>query len=97
MVPAYQQWDRASRIQACVDAGFDETLIHVGEDDARVPVTHSRALHRALHYYIEAPCELIVYPGAGHGLTEYRHQLSKLQWDHAWFDRYLKGEEPEAD
>ena len=66
------------------------TLIHVGENDARVPVTHSRALHRALHYYIDAPCELLIYPKAGHGLTEYRHRLAKLKWDHAWFEKYLK-------
>ena len=73
------------------DAGIKTaTLIHVGENDARVPVTHSRALHRALHCYIKAPCELIIYPKAGHSLSKYRHRLAKLKWDHAWFDRYLK-------
>lgn len=65
------------------------TLIHAGEDDKRVPVTHSRALHRALYYYIKAPCELLVYPGATHSLKTYRHRLAKMKWDHAWFDKYL--------
>ena len=65
------------------------TLIHAGEDDKRVPVTHSKALHRALSYYIKVPCELLVYPGATHSLKTYRHRLAKMKWDHAWFDKYL--------
>lgn len=68
------------------------TLIHVGEKDERTPATHSRALHRALHYYLDAPCELLVYPGEPHSLGKRKHRLAKMKWDHAWFDRYLKGE-----
>jgi dipeptidyl aminopeptidase/acylaminoacyl peptidase len=66
------------------------TLIHAGEKDARVPVNHSLVLHRALHHYINAPCELLIYPGAKHSLSTYRHRLAKMKWDHAWFDKYLK-------
>jgi dipeptidyl aminopeptidase/acylaminoacyl peptidase len=65
------------------------TVIHVGEDDERVPAVHSRALHRALYRYLDVPCELIVYPGAGHGLTKYSHRKAKLEWDLAWFDKYV--------
>ena len=66
------------------------TIIHVGENDPRVPVTHSQALHRALHHYIQAPCELLIYPDEGHSLNSYTHRRAKLKWDLAWFDRYLK-------
>ena len=65
------------------------TLIHVGENDARVPAAHARALHRALHHYLHVPTELVVYPGEGHGLTTYEHRKAKMEWDLAWFDRYL--------
>ena len=65
------------------------TLIHVGKNDPRVPPTQSKALHRAMRHYIDAPCELIIYPGAGHGLRTYKHRLAKMKWDHAWFDKYL--------
>ncbi|MDP8206177.1 MAG: S9 family peptidase [Candidatus Electryonea clarkiae] len=67
-------------------------LIHVGENDPRVPVSHSKGLHRMLRQYLDVPCELVIYPSAGHNLTKYTHRLAKTKWDHAWFDRYLMGE-----
>ncbi len=71
------------------------TLIHVGENDARVPTAHSRTLHRALRRYLHVPTELVIYPGEGHGLTKYTHRKAKMEWDLAWFDRYIMGVEPE--
>jgi dipeptidyl aminopeptidase/acylaminoacyl peptidase len=67
------------------------TLIHVGEKDTRVPAVHSRTLYRALKDYVKVPTALLVYPGAGHGLTVYNHRKAKMEWDLAWFDRYLLG------
>ena len=87
-----EAYRKASPMYALKPGITTATLIHVGKNDARVPVAHSRALHRALHHYIEAPCELLVYPDQGHSLNKYRHRLAKMKWDHAWFDRYLKGE-----
>jgi len=72
------------------------TLIHVGGSDPRVPPAHSRALFRALKLYLKVPTELVVYPGAHHGLATYTHRKAKMEWDLAWFDRYL-GEEKPAD
>lgn len=69
------------------------TLIHVGENDPRVPQAHSRTLYRALRHYVKVPTELIVYPDEGHGLTTYTHRKAKMQWDLAWFDRYLQTSE----
>jgi len=65
------------------------TLVHVGGNDARVPAGNSRGLYRALRHYLKVPTELVIYPGAGHGLTTYQHRLAKMKWDLAWFDRYL--------
>lgn len=67
------------------------TLIHVGANDARVPPAHSRTLYRALHEYVGVPTQLLVYPGQGHGLTTYKFRKAKMEWDLAWFDRYLLG------
>ena len=68
------------------------TLIHVGGDDPRVPPAHSRALYRALRQYLGVPTELVVYPGEPHSLTTYEHRKAKMEWDLAWFERYLGGE-----
>jgi dipeptidyl aminopeptidase/acylaminoacyl peptidase len=65
------------------------TLIHVGGNDERCPPGHSRMLYRALREYVKVPTELVVYPGEPHGLTKYAHRQAKMEWDLAWFDRYV--------
>lgn len=76
------------------------TLIHVGGSDPRCPPAHSRGLNRALEYYMKVPTELVVYPGESHSLTKYKNRKAKMEWDLAWFERYLlgkeKAEKPEA-
>lgn len=89
-------WESAAKMHASsplynVNRVVTPTLIHVGENDARVPAQHSRALHRALKHYLEIPTELLVYPGEGHGLTKLSHRKAKLKWDHEWFDYYVLG------
>ena len=86
---AYQ---KASPMYQIKEPFTTPTLIHVGQKDERVPATHSKALHRALRYYLKAPTELIIYPNTGHGLMSYNHRLAKMKWDHAWFDKYLRKE-----
>jgi dipeptidyl aminopeptidase/acylaminoacyl peptidase len=74
------------------------TLIHVGGADPRVPPAHSKALFRALDFYLKVPSELVVYPDQGHGLMKYTYRKAKLEWDIAWFDHHVLGkplEEPE--
>ncbi|MCB1184064.1 S9 family peptidase [bacterium] len=68
------------------------TIIHVGGSDPRVPPAHSRALYRALKHYLDVPTELVVYPGEPHGLTTQRNRMAKMEWDLAWFRKYLLGE-----
>ncbi|MEW6251762.1 MAG: prolyl oligopeptidase family serine peptidase, partial [Planctomycetota bacterium] len=65
------------------------TIIHVGEEDERVPAAHSRALFRALYDYRKVPAVLLTYPGAGHGLAISDHRKGKLEWDVKWFEKYL--------
>lgn len=66
------------------------TLIHVGGNDVRCPPEQSRMLYRALREFIKVPTELVVYPGEPHGLTKYSNRLAKMEWDLAWFDKYLR-------
>ena len=65
------------------------TLIHVGGADARVPPAHSRALYRGLHKYCDVPAMLLVYPGQGHGLGRCSMRQAKMEWDLAWFKKYV--------
>lgn len=65
------------------------TLVHVGGDDVRCPPGHSRMLHRALKEYVGVPSELVVYPGEPHGLTKLSNRVAKMEWDLAWFEKYL--------
>jgi dipeptidyl aminopeptidase/acylaminoacyl peptidase len=67
------------------------TLIHVGGSDERCPPGHSRMLYRALKEYVKVPTELVVYPGEPHGPTKYAHRRILMEWNSAWFDRYVLG------
>src|SRR5262249_18055777 len=67
------------------------TLIHVGGSDERCPPGHSRMLYRALKEFRKVPAELVVYPGEPHGLGKMTNRKAKMEWDLAWFDRYVKG------
>jgi dipeptidyl aminopeptidase/acylaminoacyl peptidase len=89
-------WESAEKMRETsplydADKVMTPTLIHVGEKDERVPQEHSRGLYRALRHYMKVPTELIVYPGAGHGLTKYSHRKAKLLWDHRWFNHHVLG------
>lgn len=66
------------------------TLIHVGANDERCPPGHSRMLYRALRENLGVPTQLCVYPGEPHGLGKLSHRRAKMEWDLAWFDRYLR-------
>ena len=66
------------------------TLIHVGGNDDRCPPGHSRMLYRALKEYKKVPTELNVYPGQPHGLGTLSFRTAKMEWDLAWFEKYLK-------
>ena len=66
------------------------TIIHVGGADDRCPPGHSRMLYRALKEYRNVPTELIVYTGEPHGLTKLSNRKAKMEWDLAWFEKYMK-------
>jgi dipeptidyl aminopeptidase/acylaminoacyl peptidase len=74
-----------------MDRATAATLIHVGGEDPRCPPANARVLHRALTHFGNVEAELLIYPGEGHGLRKYEHQRMKMQWEHAWFDRHLRG------
>lgn len=67
------------------------TLIHIGENDQRVPLGHAQGLYRALKHYLNVPVELVIYPEEGHGLSKYQHKQAKMDWDKQWFDHYVLG------
>jgi dipeptidyl aminopeptidase/acylaminoacyl peptidase len=89
-------WDQATTYHRTsptyqLDKIRTPTLIHVGGSDERCPPGHSRMLYRALKEYVKVPTELLVYPGEPHGLMTYKHRKAKMEWDLAWFERYLLG------
>lgn len=67
------------------------TLIHIGEGDERVPLGHAQGLYRTLYHYLNVPVELVVYPDEGHGLSQYDHRQTKMDWDQKWFEHYVLG------
>ena len=66
------------------------TIVHVGGADERCPPGHSRMLYRALREYRKVPTELVVYTGEPHGLTKLSNRRAKMEFDLAWFGKYVK-------
>jgi dipeptidyl aminopeptidase/acylaminoacyl peptidase len=87
----WQKPDVYRRSSPIYDIGkvLTPTLIHVGAADERCPPGQSRMLYRALHEYVKAPTELVVYPGEPHSLGKLSSRKAKMEWDLAWFDHYL--------
>lgn len=91
-----QPWEKPEEYQRgsplfAADKITTPTLIHVGAGDERVPAAHSRMLYRTLRFYRNVPTELVIYPGEGHGLTKYNHRKAKMEWDLAWYEKYILG------
>ena len=63
------------------------TLFFVGERDPRVPMPQSLEMYRALKSH-GVPTHLYVAPREPHGWGELRHQLSKLNAEIEWFEKY---------
>ena len=66
------------------------TLFLVGEEDPRVPFPQSVEMFRALRSN-GVPTHLYVAPREGHGWTELRHRLFKLQVEMEWFEKWVRG------
>ncbi len=63
------------------------TIFFVGDKDARVPMPQSVEMHRALKANGVAT-ELYIAPREPHSWTEPRHQLSRLNLEIEWFEKY---------
>jgi dipeptidyl aminopeptidase/acylaminoacyl peptidase len=65
------------------------TLILQGEEDVVDPIGQSTALYRALKRY-KVPAELVLYPREGHGLSEEKHLIDRLNRVVEWYARWMK-------
>ncbi len=65
-------------------------LIMHGDGDDRVPKGQALAFYRALRDAGKT-VELVLYPRAGHGISEYYHQIDRIQREYDWISRYTLG------
>jgi dipeptidyl aminopeptidase/acylaminoacyl peptidase len=68
------------------------TIIFAGEGDYRSPIYQSVELYRALKAN-NVPTRLDLAPREGHGWSELRHQLFKMNEELGWFEKYAMGRE----
>ncbi len=84
----FDRWREASPI-AHIAGVKTPTLIVVGENDRRTPVTQSLELYHALQS-LGVPTVLARYPREGHGLREPHHREDAMDRARAWFDRWIR-------
>ncbi len=68
------------------------TLIHFGENDRRVPISQGQELYIALKK-LGVPTEFIVYPNVGHGISDMRYRMVKMQAEFNWFEKWIRDKE----
>ena len=94
-VPTQKTLDfyRARSAITFVDQVTTPLLIQHGGSDERVPVGQAMEYYRALKDRGKT-VQLVFYPREGHGLSEYYHQLDKMQREYDWITRYTLGQTP---
>jgi dipeptidyl aminopeptidase/acylaminoacyl peptidase len=75
-----------------IDKVQTPTLILHGANDERVPTGQALEMYRGLKDRGKTT-DLVFYPRAGHGITEYYHQKDRLTRIHDWVTRYTLGSE----
>ncbi len=79
-------WDRSP--MKYVNNVKTPTMILHGQADTRVPLAQAQEFYMALKER-KVPVEFVVYPREGHGFTEPRHQLDRVQRYVRFFAKYL--------
>ena len=69
------------------------TLFMGGESDWNVPILNSEQMYQALKRR-GIDTRLVVYPGQPHGLRIPSYNVHRYKEYLAWYDKYVKGEEP---
>ena len=72
-----------------VTAARTPTIFFNGEDDARVPMSQSIEMNRALKAQ-GVPTELHIAPNEGHQWVQPWHELSKMNAEMEWIERYTR-------
>ncbi|HEV8371419.1 MAG TPA: S9 family peptidase [Pyrinomonadaceae bacterium] len=79
-------WDRSP--MKYVNNVKTPTMILHGQVDTRVPIAQAQEFYMALKER-KVPVEFVVYPREGHGFTEPRHQLDRVQRYVRFFAKHL--------
>jgi dipeptidyl aminopeptidase/acylaminoacyl peptidase len=90
----YDNWDhyvKESPLKYIKNANTP-TLIHFGEYDDRLSISQGQELYIALRK-LGVPTEFIVYPNMGHGISDMRYQMVKMQAEFNWFEKWIRGKE----
>jgi dipeptidyl aminopeptidase/acylaminoacyl peptidase len=83
-----ESYRRASAMSFIKQAKTPTLILHGGADN-RVPIGQAQELYMGLRKN-NVPVEMVVFPREGHGFTEPRHILDKMQRETAFIEKYLK-------
>ena len=86
-------WDKISPFMY-VENITTPTLFIGGEIDWNQPIIHSEQMYQAMKH-LGRETQLVVYPGAYHGIRKHSYQKDLLERFLAWFDKYVKNAKSE--
>ncbi len=83
---------RKTSPMSAIDRAKTPTLIQIGQNDQRVPLTNATELYRALKIK-GVETHLFVYPGMPHGIGKPKENLAVITQNYQWFRHHLFGTE----
>ncbi|HSR49671.1 MAG TPA: S9 family peptidase, partial [Acidobacteriota bacterium] len=90
-----EAWERISPFNKVTEI-TTPTLVMGGEKDWNVPILNSEQLYQALKR-LGRETQLVVYPNQHHGIRLPTFMKDRWQRYLDWYDKYVKGEEPETE
>jgi dipeptidyl aminopeptidase/acylaminoacyl peptidase len=85
--PLETYWDHSPL--KYVTAVRTPTLFFIGENDPRVPMSQAMELSRAIRAQ-GVPTQVYIAPREGHDWVQPVHQLSKMNLEMEWFEKYVR-------
>jgi dipeptidyl aminopeptidase/acylaminoacyl peptidase len=85
--PLETYWDHSPL--KYVTAVRTPSLFFVGENDPRVPMSQAMELSRAIKAQ-NVPTQVYIAPREGHDWVQPLHQLSKMNLETEWFEKYVR-------
>ena len=85
----YEDATRSDTLDRLCDITAPTLLLH-GEDDDICTPSQSHVAYNIISRRGDVPCQLVIYPGEGHGFCKPRFRRDRCERSLSWFLKHMK-------